>query len=268
MNRRAHRGFTLVEAIIAMVLTGIVGAVAAVFLKKPVDAYADSARRAALTDAADTVLRRMVRDLRLALPNSVRTTTTGSNAYLEFLLTSGGGRYRAQRTSAGAGDPLDFDAADASFDVIGTAPACTTGQSIAIFNLGAAVAGADAYAADNLAGCSGVAGATVSLAAAFQFPFESPGQRFQVVDTPVTYEYAAASGVIRRYWGYGVNASQSTPPVGGSSALIAQDVTAAEFGYSALVLAQRAGVVALSLTLTRSGESVRLSHQVHVSNIP
>ena len=37
----------------------------------------------------------MVRDLRQALPNSVRTTTSGSNVYLEFLLTSGGGRYRA-----------------------------------------------------------------------------------------------------------------------------------------------------------------------------
>lgn len=268
MTRRRAAGFTLIEAIIAMVLTGIVGAVAAVFLKKPVDAYGDSARRAELTDMADTALRRMVRDLRLALPNSVRTTTSGSNAYLEFLLTSGGGRYRAQPTSGGTGDPLDFDAADASFDVIGAAPACGTGQYVAIFNLGPAVSGADAYAGDNIAACSGVSGSVVSLAAAFRFPFESPGHRFQVVDTPVTYEYVAAAGELRRHWGYGISASQATPPTGGSSALLAQNLTAAAFEYSALVLAQRAGAVALSLSITRSGETIRLTHQAHVSNIP
>lgn len=268
MSARHCAGFTLIEAIIAMVITGIVGAAAAVFLKKPVDAYGDSARRAQLSDAADTLLRRMVRDLRLALPNSVRTTTSGSDAYLEFLLTSGGGRYRARRTSAGTGNPLDFDAADTGFDVLGTAPACATGQSVVIFNLGPSVSGADAYAGDNIAGCSGVSGPTLSFAAAFRFPFESPAQRFQVVDTPVTYAYSSSSGVIRRYWGYSIAASQATPPAGGSSALIAQNVSAASFRYTPLVLAQRVGVVSLSISLSRSGETVTVMHQAHVSNIP
>lgn len=268
MSRRRAAGFTLVEAIIAMVLTAIVGAVTAVFLKKPVDAYTDSARRAELTDAADTILRRMVRDLRLALPNSIRTTTSGSNAYLEFLLTSGGGRYRARYTTAGTGNTLDFDAADTNFGVIGTAPACGTGQSVVVFNLGPSVTGADAYAGDNIAACSGVSGSIITLAAAFRFPFESPGHRFQVVDTPVTYEYSASSGVIRRYWAYSIAASQATPPSGAQSALIAQNVSAASFRYTPLVLAQRAGVVAVAISLTKSGETVTMMQQAHVSNIP
>jgi hypothetical protein len=36
-------------------------------------------RRAELTDQADVALRRITRDIRLALPNSLRVTTTGHN---------------------------------------------------------------------------------------------------------------------------------------------------------------------------------------------
>lgn len=266
---RTQAGFTMVEAIIAMVLTGIIGVTAALFLRTPVQAYQDSARRAELTDVADTVLRRMSRDLRLALPNSVRTTTVGSNSYLEFLLTSGGGRYRARPTSVGGGNPLDFNGTDTSFDVIGTAPACTSSQYVVVFNLGPSVSGADAYAsADNRAACSGVASGTVTLSAAFPGLFESPGQRFQVVDTPVTYECAPASGVVRRYWGYSIAASQPTPPSAGQSALVAKNISACSFAYESLVLAQRAGLVAVGLTVTKSNESIRIIQETHVSNIP
>ncbi len=268
MTRRHTLGFTLIEAIIAMVITGILGVTAAMFLKTPVQAYMDSARRGQLTDVADTVLRRMVRDLRLALPNSVRTATSGGNFYLEFLLTSGGGRYRARRTGAGTGDPLDFDATDTSFDVLGSAPACGAGQSVVVFNLGPSVSGANAYAAENRAACTGVAGSTVTLASPFPGLFDSPGHRFQVVDTPLTYECSTGTGVIRRYAGYAITAAQPTPPVGGQNALIAQDVSACSFSYAPLTLAERAGIVTISMAITQDNESVRIAQQTHVSNIP
>ncbi|MFN0318435.1 MAG: type II secretion system protein J [Burkholderiales bacterium] len=268
MIRRRALGFTLIEAIIAMVITGIVGVTAAMFLKTPVQAYMDSARRSELTDVADTVLRRVVRDLRLALPNSVRVQSIGSTYYLEFLLSSGGGRYRAKRTSAGTGNPLDFDTTDTSFDVIGTPPACGAGQSVVVFNLGPAVSGANAYAGDNRAACTGVAGSTVTLASPFPGLFESPGHRFQVVDTPVSYECSPSTGVIRRYTGYAIAAAQPAPPAGGQNALIAQDVSACSFSYAPLTLAERAGIVTISMAITQDNESVRIAHQTHVTNIP
>ena len=55
-------------------IVGIIGAMVAVFIRSPVQSYVDSARRAELGDVADTALRRIIRDLRLALPNSVRVT--------------------------------------------------------------------------------------------------------------------------------------------------------------------------------------------------
>ena len=57
-----------------------------------------SARRAALTDTADTAVRRMARDIRKALPNSIRQT---SDQCVEFIPTKTGGRYRVEEVAAG-----------------------------------------------------------------------------------------------------------------------------------------------------------------------
>lgn len=264
------RGFTLVEAIVAVAVTAVVAAMVAIFIRVPVQGYVDATRRAELADAADGALRRLARDLRLALPNSVRITTAGARTYLEFLQTSGGGRYRADVDGSGAGDVLDFAAPDASFDVLGPAVTLTPGEQnlIAVFNLG--VAGSDAYAGDNLSAAASAAGTPLNAVqiAPLRFPFASPARRFQVVSYPVTYECDPAAGTLRRYWNYALAAAQPAPPSGGSSALLASRVSACAMTYDPVVVAQRAGLVTLRLTLTQLDESVTLYHAVHVVNVP
>lgn len=280
-SHRAHRarGVTLVEMIVVIAITGIVAAAIAVFVRSPVEGYAGAVRRAELTDVADTALRRITRDLRTALPNSVRVKSVGSVVYLEYLQTNGGGRFRSDVASAGPpGDPLDFTVADATFDVIGPMPAFTGGESIVIYNLSsdeAPTSTANAYAGDNRAAGSG-AGNTITLspAPAVPFPFASPGKRFQVVQYPVTYQCSPdavtpANGVLRRYWNYAITSAQPAPPVGGSNALLATSVTDCSFTYNPATGASgRTGVVSLILQIEQSGEKVRLFQQVHVSNVP
>ena len=272
--RSRARGVTLIEMVIVIAITAIIAAAVSVFISRPVEGYADAARRAELSDIADTALRRMTRDLRTALPNSIRITcvpagcAAGSVYYLEYLQSSGGGRYRAQVDSSGAGLPLDFTASAASFDVIGTMPTLAAGDSIVIYNLAPSGTTANAYVGDNRGAYSSNTATAITLSPAFKFPYPSPGKRFQVVQYAVTYVCNPGTGELRRYWNYGIVDPQQTPPAGGSNALLASNVAACSFTYATSGVAQREGVLTLTLKIAQSGESIQLFQQVHVSNAP
>jgi prepilin-type N-terminal cleavage/methylation domain-containing protein len=75
----SQRGFTLIEMIMVIVITGILSGMVAVFIKGPVESYFDMARRAELTDVADTAVRRMARDIRSSVPNTLRNPADGSD---------------------------------------------------------------------------------------------------------------------------------------------------------------------------------------------
>lgn len=111
------KGFTLVETIMVIVITGIIGSMVAVFIKTPIDSYIDSGRRAELTDIADTTVRRIARDVHIALPNSIRNPSNGSSSCVEFIPTKIGGRYRAETDNSGDGNTLNFGTEDDSFDM-------------------------------------------------------------------------------------------------------------------------------------------------------
>lgn len=279
LPRRAA-GFTLIEAIVAITITGILGAIVAVFINKPVQGYFDSVRRAELTDQADVALRRITRDLRLALPNSLRVASAGGVNYIEFIMTANGGRYRDIADGSSGGDFLSYtNPADVSFDVLGPMPAnpaIAPGDFIVSYNLGPGNAPADAYTGGNRAQVQNVAGNVVTLAAnpfAVQAPpLPSPDARFQVVPggaQAVTYacpDTAAAPGNLTRQWNYGFNAAQATPPAGGASAILAGGATCAiEYAPNAT---GRNGLLLINLTLTQGNERITLVQQIRIDNTP
>jgi MSHA biogenesis protein MshO len=285
-HRSAARGFTLVEAIIVMVIIGVIGAVVAVFIRMPIRAYADSVARAEVTDEADLAMRRIARDLRLALPNSIRVNAQGSA--LELLLTKTGGRYLSAEDGV-PGQVLDFiDPDQTSFTVVGPMPGlarAVAGDFVVVNNLGEGMAPSDAYqlasSERNIARIDKVdiAAALITLRdnpfARQSTPMPSPTQRFQVISGPVTYRCAArADGalVLTRHWGYAISAQQNVPPAGpGSAALVASRLASCRLFDVDNGAAQRSALVLLTLALKARNETdpiIRLVHQVHVDNTP
>lgn len=297
-QRQTQSGFTLIEMIVVIVITGIIGGMVAMFIKAPVQGYMDSARRAELTDIADTALRRLARDIRTAVPNSVRVPNpTGVNSYIEFLPTKAGGRYRAAPASSGAvacgsyaGAVLDFSTADSCFEVIGTAVSLVRGatddQSDQIVIGSTQSSGNPPYIKTFVGNgvrrpYTGVTGMQTAISiTSVQFPAfaELSGQRFDVVpgdQRAVTYAClnvgtngnGDGTGTLTRYSAYGFNAAQLAPAaLGGLSAILADRVSACEITYDAVN--QRNGLVAIRLGITRGGESISLYHTIHVNNVP
>lgn len=263
---RCARGVTLVEMIVAIVVTGILVSLTSMFGRWQIQSYFDVANRAELTDAADTALRRIARDLQAALPNSVRVT----GDFIEFVPVRDAGRYRAMQTPTATGDILDFSlAADNSFDVLGPTVAVAAGEELAVYNLG--IAGADVYAGDvrRAIPAGGVGAARTNVVftpTASALPLASPMNRFYIVGQPVTYRCDLGAGVLRRHWNYGFTAVQPTPPAGNTATLV-NGVTACAISYAPGVQ-QRNGIVSIRLSLAGNGEAVTLMQQVDVLNSP
>ena len=300
---KSHRGFTLVEMIIVIVITGIIGGMVAMFIRTPVEGYIDSARRAEMSDIADTALRRLARDLRTAVPNSVRVPFVAGSTYIEFLPTRDGGRYRVNDSGGSGvcganGDDLDFAAADICFEIVGPQITFSANDQIVIGSTqssgdppyqlpGSATGVRRAY--NGAVGAPVGAVVVISPAALPSFA-EQDGYRFEVVpgdQEAVTYACVDPAGgacaidangdgtcSLVRYWSYGFNPLR-TPPAGlaaPTTAILADRVSACNFVYD--VSNARNSLVAVSLTISRGNqnsnvsESVNLYHEIHINNIP
>ncbi|EQM76378.1 type II secretion system protein J [Stutzerimonas stutzeri] len=288
------RGFTLVELVIVIALSAIVLVMITVVLKRPLDAYVDQSRRGELVELASLALNRAARDIRLAVPNSVRQSADGRT--LEMLNILNAGRYVSNRAGS---DSLRFSAElsgcetangrcdgfqvlDPNFDVSGA-------RWLVVYNLGASSggnpsAGANVWAYANPgvitptgASFTAAANATsretqVSLnglsAAGFTFAYPSPQRRFYLADQVIGYrcEPAAEGGQLARYTRTTLTATApSTLPA--DAVRVAPYVTGCQINYQPGT-PQRPGLVTLSLTLTREGESITLQQQVKVDNAP
>jgi MSHA biogenesis protein MshO len=285
-GRPSCAGFTLVELVVTLAVSAVVVSFAALFVSGPVQGFNDQARRVKLVDSADSTLRRVGRDVRRALPNSIRVANGGGVSALELLGTVDGARYR----DGAPGSPdqiLDFASADGSFNVIGpftqvAKPFSSTSHHLAIYNVG--VAGADAY---ELAGVMTPAGTGISIVAdafagedrvglspPFRFGFASPTQRVYLVDGPVSYVCDALAGTLTRYTDYAIAADHglrdSAPELlgaGASASLVATQITGCGFRY-APGTSERASLVTLELSVGDAGETITLLGQVHVDNVP
>ncbi|WP_319244427.1 prepilin-type N-terminal cleavage/methylation domain-containing protein [uncultured Propionivibrio sp.] len=290
-----ERGFTLVELVVTMVVLAIISVGIAIFIKAPVDGYVDTVQRAEMADLADGALRRMRRDIRRAVPNSVRVNCATANCYLEFLPATGGGRYRAagEGTSyCAASAPSLYDALnfapdlDVCFEILGPPVTFTAGDQIVVGNWGNP--GSNAYEGNtaathvrrSYAGSIGMQQYVV-MANTAALPLGSPSRRFQVIgagELAVTFACEGVgtangygTGTLRRYWGYGIASTQPTSFSLGSNALLADSVSSCTMTSGNVATSNpytRNGLISIVIGITRNNETVNFYHEIHIDNLP
>lgn len=290
--RRRCRGFTLLEAITVIVIIGVIAAVVAVFMVKPVQGYFNSTARLAMTDTADAALRRIARDVRLALPNTVRVDPTGM--FLEFIPIKTGGRY------------LDKDACfvnpgctslSTMGDMLSNVQVVTGTDQVSIYSQynnspsNCALSSSGLYSAYcgsgvvTLASASGAGTSSNTLGFAstvFVPPGGSPTRRiFLIPISPATYACDTATSTLWRISGYARQAAQpatlaAAPLVGATSKVpLATNVSCPpvaagsppRFSYAGGA-SERYSLLSAWITLSSSGETISLLHQIHVDNTP
>ncbi len=262
---KQSRGFTLVEMVTVIVILGVLVMGVSSFIVLGTRIFVESTSVDQVLSQSRFVVERMTRELRNALPNSLRVTASIDHQCLEFVpiiasssyielpiapaLASNSGNLMTASTTINSGHKMVVYPLTAN-QVYGGSPASDSGR---IFNIKSFSTG------------------TVEFERDVQFAQASPKQRYFVVSDAVSYCFLA-SGEVRRYSNYGLLANQPAPSAMGTGVLMAESLVNNMLLQPPIALTPSSlinnAVVQLSPKFEVNGQSFQYQHQVQVINVP
>lgn len=271
----SQSGFTLIELIIVIIITGIIAAVISPIMGSQFQAYTDSSRRATLVQEAQSVMQQLESDLYYALPNSTRPD--GQSVELLLLSRSNDSdampSARYHEDEFGDGDFTTEIATDnyGAFDVFG----CLTtnnsqsrivvasrvpGQTVTQYdnesNRGPVLVDFELTAAPDCTAADPVRRITVPTA--HDFGDTSTFHRLYMIDGKVTY--TCDENGLTRTQDFGVTTGKvATSPLNETNACEFEQILGGTFSPPSLLV---------RITLTNAGESITLARMFQLVNAP
>jgi MSHA biogenesis protein MshO len=278
-TRASAKGFTLVELVTVIIVLGVVSIGISGFIRSGVQIYADVTERDQLLSESHFVVERINRELRLAVPNSIRVLANSANTIqcIEFLPAAWATYYtRLSMMSAptSTANVVDFAFNAANFilntdeDFAIVYPTSNNDVYDLSHNRRKAIEGCTVNGSSNcneFPATNGIAELTFSS----DFEALSPASRLYITRSSVSY-CAHASGEIYR----NEDSINTTQIVYTSGTLMANNLNndftntdEAPFQVFDATLT-RNGLVYILLTFELNEEIIHYSGEVHIPNVP
>ena len=297
LNSRQQRGFSIIEMVVAIVVSSIMAIGIIDYIGRSVEGISSSANRNQLASAGRMALNRLGMELRNSLPNSIRetTATAGGDQCLEFIPVRAATTYINPPFTGGGGTTFDVvDFVPSQHGVSGGFAVIFPNRQDEIYDGDNGASGTwpdfpfrgpieeissiiDSAAADQ---------STVTLVATHRFNRRSPNKRFYVVEEPVSY--CVVGDKLYRYTNYGYYTTQVDEEESGTCVVASNDRCLPNYaaapdkmlitdnidntGLMAFTVGTqtltRNSLIAIVLNITSDGDSIMLNHDVLTRSVP
>lgn len=270
-SKKQH-GFTLIELVTVMVILGVLATSITTFIRFGTQSYTDAADREELISTARFVVERLNREVRNALPNSMRVISTTAKQCLEFIPIA--------RSAVYLDIPVAPEPASKTITLAPFASVLVTNSSrIAIYALNSndiydttngVIADFESlvpdYEKSDLSDSSAPVVLTLNTSA--QFRADSPTSRLYFIENPVAY--CLESGNLYRYNNYQHSLVDSTPIHSNNNrSLMAEYLSDTVLPFRVVnATLQRNSLVQIQFTFFKNLETIVFNNEIQVPNVP
>lgn len=253
--KQAMRGFTLIEVITVIVILSVLATMGGTFMVESTKSYQATQTRSRLVNTGRQAIERMSRQLRIALPYSLRITN--ANMCVEFMPIASGGNYKgylpdllngAAANNALTVSPHNIDFGVADFVSVGAMDA------LELYGVNASARAALSARTNTL----------LTLSATKIWPRNSLRQRFYLLNAPQAF--CVVNNELRFYDNQ--DALAASVDLDASFSLLADNVVAtAPFALTA-GSENRNTQVQFNIAFAHKAEAIDFNHLVMIRNVP